>query len=193
MPRGRYRRRMRRYAPSRPRVQHTPTEVDGTINTKQLSLRFLVIPNVNAGASLLTERSGGDRSQEVQTGSRVGKVTLNVSIRGISAEGTLEVALIKLQRQSATPVLGTSPIPTSADTNTTGLQAIMRGNTPGWVYHYSVISFAPDQPQNKWMKLNLAKFKASAWRDGDYLGLFLFNRSGQTITVDHTARYYEYK
>ncbi len=178
---------------SRPRVQHTPTEMAGTILSNVLSLRFLVIPNVTAGTSLLTERSGGDRSQEVQTGSRVGNITLNVSVRNITDDGTLEILLVKLSRQSTTPVLGTAPIPTSADTATTGLQAIMRGNTPGWVYHYSVISFAAEQPQNKWIKLNLAKFRASAWRDGDFLALMLFNRSPQTITLDHTARYYEYK
>ncbi len=193
MPYRRSRMRRRTSAPSRPRVQHTPTEVDGTIATKALSLRFLVIPNVVAGSSLLTERSGGDRSQEVQNGSSVGNITLNVSIRGITAAGTLEIALVKLCRQSATPVLGTSPIPTSADTNTTGLQAIMRGNTPGWVFHYSVTSFAAEQPQNKWIKLNLGKFRMSKWRDGDFLALMLFNRSNASITVDHTGRYYEYK
>ncbi len=193
MPRHRFRKPMRRFGGSRPRVQHTPTEVDGTINTKQLSVRFLVIPNVTAGVSLLTERAGGDRSQEVNTGSSVGNITLNVSIRGVSGNGTLEIVLVKLHRQPSTPVLGTAPLPTSADTNTTGLQAIMRGNTPGWVYHYSVMSFAAEQPVNKWMKLNLAKFKAAKWRDGDFLVLLLFNRSGATITVDHTARFYEYK
>ncbi len=183
----------RRNSAPRPRVQHTPTEMAGTIATNVLSLRFLVIPNVTAGVSLLTERSGGDRSAEVNTGSKVGNITLNVSVRNITDDGILEICLVKLNRQPSTPVLGTVPIPSSADTATTGLQAIMRGNTPGWVYHYSIISFAPEQPVNKWIKLNLTKFRASTWRDGDFLALMLFNRSPQTITVDHTGRYYEYK
>ncbi len=179
--------------PGRPRIQHTVSEMSGTITTKKGNLRFLVIPNATAGTGLGVERAGGDREKEVNTGSVVGNITLNVSLRGISGNGTLEIALLKVQRSHSVPVIGTLPMPTDTVMDTDGLQTTMRTNFPGWVYHYSLISFAAEQPQNKWIKLNLSKFKAAKWRDGDYCALMLFNRSGATITVDTTARYYEYK
>ncbi len=185
------RRRLQRA--SRPRTQHTIDEQAGTIITKVLSLRFLAIPNVTAGSALGTAREGGDRDKEVNNGSVVGNITLNVSLRGITAAGSLEICLLKVQRSHSVPVVGTLPMPTSAAVDSDGLQSSMRANFPGWVYHYSIISFAAEQPQNKWIRLNLGKFRASKWRDGDYLALCLFNRSSATITVDHTARYYEYK
>ncbi len=188
-----FKRRTPRRAISRPRVQHTASEMSGTILTKILSLRYLCIPNANAGVAMDTPREGGDRNKEVNNGSVVGNITLNVSIRGISAEGTLEIGLVKIPRSHIVPVIGTDPIPASSEVDGSGLQTMMRENMPGWVYHYSLMSFAPEQPRNKWIKLNLSKFRASKWRDGDYLALFLFNRSSATITVDHTARYYEYK
>ncbi len=167
--------------------------MSGTITTKVLSARFLCIPNSDAGASLGIAREGGDRDKEVNNGSVVGNITLNVSIRGITATGSLEIALIKVPRAHSVPTVGTDPVPTSAEVDSSGLQTMARENMPGWVYHYSIMSFATEQPVNKWCKLNLGKFRASKWRDGDYLMLLLFNRSGATITVDHTARYYEYK
>ncbi len=167
--------------------------MSGTIATKILVLRYLCIPNANAGVSLDTPREGGDRNKEVQNGSVVGNITLNVALRGLTAGGTLEVGLVKIPRSHIVPVVGTDPIPASSEVDSLGLQTMMRENMPGWVYHFSVLSFTTEQPVNKWIKLNLGKFRASKWRDGDYLALFLFNRSGATITVDHTARYYEYK
>ncbi len=187
------RRRFKRRSSSRPRVQHSPAEMSGTILTKVLSLRYLCIPNANAGVAIDTPREGGDRNKEVNNGSVVGTITLNVSLRGITAAGTLEIGLVKIPRSHIVPVVGTDPIPASSEVDNSGLQTMLRENMPGWVYHYSILSFAAEQPLNKWIKLNLGKFRASKWRDGDYLALFLFNRSSGTITVDHSARYYEYK
>ncbi len=178
---------------SRPRTQHTVSEMSGTLATKILGLRFLCIPNVTAGSSLGTAREGGDRDKEVNNGSVVGNITLNVALRGITNEGCLEICLLKVQRSHTVPVVGVLPMPTSAETDGDGLQSIMRGNFPGWVFHYSLMTFSAETPTNKWIKLNLGKFRQSKWRDGDYLVLALFNRSGATVTIDTTARYYEYK
>ncbi len=178
---------------SRPRVQHTPAEYNGTIATKILALRFLVIPNSVAGTSLGTTRSGGDRSQEVNNGSEVGNIGLDLSMRSISNEGVLEVGIAKIQRQHGVPVVGTDPIPTSSDVDSVGLQASMRKFLPGWVLHWSQIPFSAETPRSKHINIKLRKFKMAKWRDGDYLGLFLFNRSSALLTVDHTSRFYEYK
>lgn len=178
---------------SRPRRQHTTSEMSGTVSANTLAtVRFLVIPNQNAGASLLTERSGGDRAQEVNNGSRVGNITLDITERGATSAGVLEVCVVKCQRQHAIPAVGTDPIPSTADVLATGLQQNMRGNTPGWVLKSFLFPYTAEMPVVRKISINLAKFKMATWRDGDYLAVLLFNRGGGAIIVDHTARYYEY-
>ncbi len=179
--------------PSRPRIQHSPSEMDGSILTKDLSLRFLVVVPDTAGSNLAGDRIDSDRFQTVSTGSIVKSLTIQVAIRAITNEGYLEYSIVKMQRQHAVPVVGTAPMPTDAEADGIGLESVMRENFPGWVIHNGIMPFSAETPTTRKFTVNLAKFRMSRFRDGDFLALVLFNRSAATITLDHKANYYEYK
>ncbi len=179
--------------PSRPRIQHSPSEMDGTIATKVLSLRFLVVPDSNAGVALNTVRTASTRFQVIANGSVIKSITCQVAIRAITNEGYLEYAIIKVQRSATVPIVGTAPAPSSTDVNDVGLESAMRRNYPGWVIHNGIMPFSAETPLTRKFTVNLSKFRMAKFRDGDFIMLALFNRSGATITLDHKANYYEYK
>lgn len=188
------RKRIRRTS-SRPRIQHSPSEMGGSIAANVLAVtRFLCTPNRDAGTSATLERSGSDRATEVDNGSIVGQITLNVSLQGATSSGILEIGIVKYERQFTTPAQGVDPNPSTADVLGAGLQQIMRINTPGWVLQYHEVPFTAETTRSKILKINLGRFRKSKWRDGDYLALHLFNRTASTsLVVNHSARYYEYK
>ncbi len=193
MPYRRFRRRRSTSRSSRPRLQHSPSEMDGTINSKILSLRVLAKTDTLAGVALTADRTAADRFQEVATGSDINSVTTQIAIRVISNEGYLEYCIAKLQRSSAVPAVNTDPIPGSTDVDGIGLESSMRQRLPGWIIHNGIMPFSAETPTTRKFTVNLKKFKMSKFRDGDFLLLMLFNRSASVVTVDHKANYYEYK
>jgi len=193
MPIKRFRGRRRNSMPSRPRIQHSPSEMDGTIVTKVLSIRVLAKGDVLAGTSLGTTRTSTNRDVDIGAGSLVPNLRISVSIRGLSNEGYLEISIVKIQRSSTVPTLGTAPMPSSADVDGDGLESTMRKNTPGWCIHNIIMPFSAETPTQRTFSVNLRKFRMQKFRDGDFLLLMLYNRSAATITIDHKANYYEYK
>ncbi len=194
MPRFRSRRRGRSFVHRGPRIQHSPAEMGGTVALNTLAaVRQLCIPNQVAGSSAGTPRDGSDRDKEVNTGSKVGNITIDISLSGATASGILEYALIKYQRQSTVPLVGVAPVPSSATVLAVGLQQATRLASPGWVLHFNTMAYTAETTRTKMLKINLSKFRMSSWRDGDYFSLLLFNRGGAAIFVDHHARYYEYR
>lgn len=194
MPYGRYRMRRRSRKPSRPRLQHCPAEMGGTALTNALgAVRFLAIPNQTAGSSAGTARDGSDRDVEVNTGSVLGKITVNLSVTNATVSGLLEIGIVKWQRQHSLPTNGTAPVFTSAEVLSVGLQQMMRLNAPGWTLKYYEIPFTAETTRAMKFTIDLKKFKMATWRDGDYLSLHIFNRSSATVTINHSARYYEYR
>jgi len=179
--------------PSRPRIQHSPSEMDGSILTKVLSYRVLAKGDVLAGTSLSTTRTSTNRDVDIGAGSLVPNIRVNASIRGITNEGYLEISIIKIMRSFAVPVVGTDPSPSSTDVNGDGLESTMRKNFPGWCIHNIIMPFSAETPTQRTFNINLRKFRMQKFRDGDFLIMALFNRSGATVTVDHKANYYEYK
>ena len=193
MPYRRSRRRRMSSGRSRPRIQHSPNEVDGTILTKQLSLRVIAKGDVLAGTSLGTTRTSTNRDKDIGAGSDVNSVTIQCAIRGITNEGYLEYSIVKIPRSFTVPATGVDPIPSNTDVANSMLESELRKNMPGWVIHNGVMPFSAETPTTRKFTVNLRKFRMSKFRDGDFLLLMLFNRSGATITIDHKANYYEYK
>lgn len=187
-------RRYRRSTPNRPRLQHSPSEMAGSIAGSTLAtVRMLATPNSLAGSGAGTARSGADRDKEVDAGSRLGTVTVNLGIRGATASGSIEVGIVKYERQSSVPTVGVDPVPSTADVLSVGLQQALRMASPGWVMKFYNIAYTSETTRTKDFSINLKKFRKATWRDGDYLALLLFNRGTSTVTVDHQARYYEYR
>ncbi len=193
MPYRRSRRRKRMSNPSRPRIQHSPSEMDGSILTKDINLRFVAVTDAQAGTALGTTRTTSDRFTEIATGSVIKSLTFQVAIRAITNEGYLEYSIVKMQRQHTVPVVGTAPMPSDADVDGSGLESQMRKNFPGWCIHNGIMPFSAETPTTRKFTVNLSKFRMSRFRDGDFLALVLFNRSAATITLDHKCNYYEYK
>ncbi len=167
--------------------------MDGSITSKTLSFRFLALTDTLAGAGLGVTRTGSDRFQEISSGSIIPSARVNVAIRAITNEGYLEIAIVKIQRSTIVPAVGTSPSPTSLQVDGQGLESAMREQYPGWCIHNIVMPFSAETPTQRNFSVNLTKFKMAKFRDGDHLLLAIFNRSASTVTVDHKANYYEYK
>ncbi len=167
--------------------------MDGTITTKNLVLRVLAKGDVLAGTALSTTRTSTNRMQDIGAGSDVNSITIQIAIRAITNEGYLEYSIVKIPRSFVVPAVGTDPVPSALDVDGIGLESELRKDMPGWVIHNGIMPFSAETPLTRKFTVNLKKFRMSKFRDGDFVLLFLYNRSASTITLDHKANYYEYK
>lgn len=192
MPYYRFRKRRKSFVTNKKRLQHSPSSMGNSILTAAQLVTFAVVAERLAGTALTTSRTGSDRQTEVQSGGQVNHITWDLQIQPGANQGTLEYLVFKVERSFVTPVVGTDPIPTDAQILSGGLQGSYRKNMPGWVMKYGAVGIAAEQPRVVKIKVNLKKFKKGTIRDGDHIGLVVFNRTGSTITYGWSARYWEY-
>ncbi len=147
-----------------------------------------------AGGSMGASRTGGeDRLTEVDNGRHVGHTTIDFSLSfTASPVGYYEYAVVKYERSTSVPSIGTDPVPSSADITTVGLQQSVRSLSPGYVLQYGQIPCVPNINVHRVIKINWAKFKKSLVRDGDYFCIIFFNRSNTTNIYDLQIRYRTY-
>lgn len=191
MPYRRFR-RMRRRAP---RVTSSVTHVPSTmgdvpaINTGTIVLA--VNSSISAGGSATTNIESSDRDRTVTVGHKVNSVTWDLGIRSVTGEGILEVAVLKLERESAIPSIGVGDYPSDATINSIGLQQALRMAFPGRIYKFLQIPFSEGTTRAPRITVNFAKFKKSMIRPGDYMLLHYHNRGTATCVIDTQARYKE--
>ncbi len=183
----------RRSAP-RPRIQHSPSTMSSAPATNTGVVIYAIVPDTDAGSSATASRiSGTDRDRTVGTGSRVNSVNFNISIQGVAQDGFLELVAFKAERQFILPVKGTDPLPSDLDCVNQGCQQAYRMAMPGWIMKHIMIPVSAETANSKTFSVNLAKFRKAGWRDGDYFGIYVLNRTGGAATFHTQMRYYEYK
>ncbi len=176
-------------------IQHSPALMGNSPSSAIGVLHVLGHAGVLAGGSMGSTRSGGeDRLTEIDNGRHVGKMQVQIDFTvGASSIGYYEVAAIKYERSTTVPIIGTDPVPSSADIVGNGLQQAVRSLTPGYCIYWDTIPLTPGTNRTKKFTLNWDKYKKAMCRDGDYFTIIVFNRSGDNNTIyDIQTRYKTY-
>ncbi len=160
-----------------------------SILTMDQLVTFIAVSTVPAGTSMATSRLDTDRATEVSSGALVGRTTIDLGVVAGAASGYIEYVVFKAQRQHATPVKGTDPLPSDTEVIGAGLQQEYRKNLPGWVIQYGLFPISAETPRTKTIKIDWNKFRMAKVRDGDFYGVTYFNRTASNITFDWQARY----
>jgi len=172
------------------RIVHVPSTMEQTLATNIATVVFAVVSTVRAGTSATTNRLETDRDREVASGEKVGRITFSLEINpAASATGTVEYCVFKIQRSDVVPVIGTFPLPSSLECSTQGTQQICRLNMPGWIMKYGSFGVAGEQPRTRVVTVNPGKFKMGTVRDGDHLGIVIFNRTAASVIFSVQMRY----
>ncbi len=172
-------------------IQHSPALMGNNPNNNVGLLHVLAHAGVLAGGSMGSTRSGGeDRLTEVDNGRHVGNMNINLAFTTVAAgTGYYEYALVKYERSTTVPIIGTDPVPASAVIVTDGLQNAVRSLSPGYLIQYGQIAVTPQTTRLKIIRANWSKFDKSLVRDGDYFCLIIFNRSDGQSSYDIQTRY----
>ncbi len=172
---------------------HVPSTMDQQFLTNILSLVYAVVATVNAGVSATNTRIDSDRDREVSTGRHVGGINFHLQMEpDVGAKGTIEYVIFKVERSFVTPVVGTDPIPSSAEVDSQGIQQAFRLNMPGWVMKFGTFGVTAELPISRNIFVSPAKFRKSKINDGDHIGIALFNRTVGTVNFSVQMRYKEY-
>lgn len=175
-----------------PRIQHSPASMGNGVGGSTGVIFYPVIPDQDAGTAASASRLNSDRDNTVSAGSKVHSITVDITTQA-TGNGPMEVLVFKAERQDTVPVIGTFPIPSNAAVLADGAQQSFRMNMPGWVMRFHVWPTANQTPTIRKVRIPLRRFRKSSMRDGDYVGVYVFNRTTNTVEVDFQARYYEYK
>ncbi len=185
---------MKTRGPRKVSISHVPSTMDQTFGTNILSLIFSTVSTVVAGVSATTGRLDTDRDREVSNGELVGRTTYTIQAEpSTTAIGTVEWMIFKAERQATTPVVGTHPIPSSADVDGQGIQQAFRLNMSTWCCKFGAFPVTPEVSVVKNITINWAKFKKATVKDGDFYGLALFNRTIGIIDFSVQMRYKSYR
>ncbi len=164
--------------------------MDQTFATNILSLIFSTVSTVVAGTSATTGRLDTDRDREVSNGEKVGFTRFTLQFEpSATAVGSIEYVLFKAERQATTPVVGTFPIPSSAEVDGQGIQQAFRLNMSTWVCKFGVFPVTPEVAFARTVTINWSKFKKGTVKDGDHYGIALFNRTNGTINFSVQMMY----
>ena len=161
--------------------------MDQSLAANILTIIYSTVSTVVAGVSATTGRLDTDRDREVSNGEKVGYTRFTLQIEPTGAGyGTLEWILFKVERSAVTPVVGTHPIPSSADVDGQGIQQAFRLNMSTWVCRFGAISVSAETPIVRTIGINWSKFKKGTVKDGDHYGIALFNRT--TGSMDYSVQ-----
>ncbi len=174
-------------------VIHVPSTMGGTLVTNASVLIVIVSPSIFAAGSASSNIEAQDKDRTVNVGHHVGAFNIDMGIRDTGGNGVLEYCVYKVERAASTPVLGTHPVPSTAECLTQGLQQAARMANPGKVFHYSKRAYSDNFFVAHKIRVSPAKFKLSKLKAGDHWVLQLFNRSASSITFDFECRYKEYE
>ncbi len=174
-------------------VIHVPSTIAGTISTNLTAVLIIVSPSIFAGGSASSNIEAQDKDRTANVGHHLGTLNIDVAIRNTTADGVIEFALVKVERNATTPSISNFPLPSSAEIASQGMQQAVRLNLPGKVFHFSARAFTAEIAFVHKIRVSPAKFKLSKVKAGDHWVLLIFNRSAITVTYDFQARYKEYE
>ncbi len=174
-------------------VIHIPAVMGGSLAANTSLVIVLASPSLFAGQSASSNIEAQDKDRTVNLGHHVGTFNLDLTLRTAGTSGVMEYCIYKVERAASTPVLGTHPVPSTAEVLSAGLQQECRLQNPGKVFHYSKKAYALDLATTHKIKVSPAKFRLSKMKAGDHWILQLFNRGAQAITHDFECRYKEYE
>ncbi len=150
-------------------------------------------PSINAGGSATTNIEAQDKDRTMNVGHHMGRINIDLNIRNLIGSGVFEMAVFKGERLATTPILGTHPVPSTANILAQGMQQATRLHNPGKIFHFSKRAYTVEMNLAHKIIVSPAKYKASKVKAGDFWVLMLFNRGGTEITFDYEARYKEYE
>ncbi len=159
------------------------------------TLKVIVIesPSIFAAGSASSNIEAQDKDRTVNVGHHIGMINIDHAVRNTTDDGIVEYCVIKVERAASTPVVGTHPIPSSAECNTQGLQQAARMANPGKVFHFSHRAYTPEHDITHKIRVSPAKFKLSKVKAGDHWILLVHNRGATTIGDEFQCRYKEYE
>ncbi len=187
-----FRRRIRRRKMGNS-VIHLPSTMGSAPAANTAFVFVLASPSILAGGSASDNIEAQDKDRTVNVGHHVGTFNIDLSVRSTTGTGIVEMCVFKVERSAITPVLGTFPVPSSAEILAAGIQQECRLKNPGKVFHYSKRAYAISQPVAHKIKVSPAKFKLSKMKAGDHWILLINNRGGTAVVIDTEVRYKEYE
>ncbi len=172
-------------------IQHSPALIGNAPANGIGLLHVFAHAGSLAGGSMGGARTGGeDRLTELDTGRKLGPVTIDIGIiPATGQQGFYEYAIVKYERSTSVPVVGVDPVPSSADMVSNGLQQAVRSLTPGYVIRFGLIPVTTETTVVRKITVNFAKFRKAKVRDGDYFCIIFYNRTQATGTYDLHFRY----
>ncbi len=188
----RYRKKKRRITGNA--VIHVPSTIGGTLALNTSQAIVIVSPSIFAAGSASSNIEAQDKDRTVNVGHHVGRLNIDISIRNALNDGVIEFCLLKVERADSTPVIGTHPIPSSAEITSQGMQQACRLANPGKVFHYSKRVYTIEQNIVHKIIVSPAKYRLSKLKAGDHWILVMNNRAAaNAVTFDFEARYKEYE
>ncbi len=167
--------------------------MDQQFATNILSLIFAVASSSLAGAAASAARIDSDRDREVSTGHTVGSIEFQLQLESAAtAFGTIEWCVFKVERSFIVPVVGTDPIPSSADVDSQGIQQAFRLNMPGWIMKHGAFAITPEIASVRTIRVSPGKFRKGMIKDGDHIAIALFNRCSGAVNFSVQMRYKEF-
>ena len=193
-----FRRRRRRFA-SKPRlnsVTHVPSTMNNVVMGDTSIIFYFAVPANYAviGTAVTADTfENADRSQAVQVGAKIGRVTIDFDIRSLTADGTIEYAVFKVERANVVPDTDGVLLPTNASIIIAGLQQTMRQFQPGRILNFGLMGVAAEQPRAKKVVVDFSKYRLGTMRTGDYYGIIVHSKNTASVVVDFQARYKAYQ
>ncbi len=174
-------------------VIHVPTTIGGTIASNAATLFIIQSPSIFAAGSASSNIEAQDKDRTVNVGHHIGRINIKMSIRITTADGAIECCLFKVERNDATPALGTHPVPSAAECAAQGTEQACRLALPGKVFFSSITAYSADNTRIISIRVSPAKYKLAKIKAGDHWCLLVLNRGSATITNDFQCRYKEYE
>ncbi len=172
---------------------HIPSTMGGTIAAGVETLFVIQSPSIFAAGSASSNIEAQDKDRTVNVGHHMGICTIDYTNRLTTADGVIEFCVLHVERNDATPVIGTHPIPSATEIGTQGLQQACRMASPGRVVHFSVRAYSAENTFTHRIVFRPSKYKSSKVKAGDHWVLIVHNRGVATITNDFQCRYKEYE
>jgi len=191
----RFRRNARTMARRPKSIQHVTASMNNTpaLGTQTVHIFANASTYLTAGTPSTTARATtANREQECEIGSRIGKTTIDVTLRGVTASGSIEYVVWKRERQQTVPIVGLG-LPNDPAIVTNGMQQLYREFLPGRCLRFGVKPVAAEQPSKIHLVINWAKFGMATIRTGDFYGISVFNRTDAILSVDFQVRYKEWE
>ncbi len=174
-------------------VIHVPATIAGTASLNTAVAIIIQSPSIFAAGSASDNIEAQDKDRTVNVGHHLGRLNIDLAFRNMTTDGVIEICVLKVERHDTTPVIGTHPLPSTAEVLSQGLQQASRLANPGKVFYFAQRAYSLETPITMKFAVSPAKYKLSKVKAGDHWVLIIFNRGTQVCTFDYQCRYKEYE